>query len=258
MKKLLTAVFVLSLLTTFYTHAKGPVYPEYGPKNEIFEQNNKYGLRNVATKKITLPAIYDTITTEMFSIGILKDRGLFEESYKFSKDGQNGLFSDALSKVILPLGPYTKFGYDYYKKEVPHIKVVSESGDEFILTDGGVKLNVYVEETLVEDVAYTFEPKGACFTPKLYKGFIISKNDKLGYMDKFGKMIISPKYDAWVRSDIEYGIRKIYDRLIFKNYNKANTGFTLYVYSLNGSLLASKFFYNDQSLAIRKFLQRYF
>ncbi len=258
MKKLLSAILVLWFATMHCLEANGEIIPENGPKNEIFKQDDKYGLRSVDTKKVTLPAIYDTIETGYFDFDILSDRGLYEQYYKISKDGKIGIFSDALSKVLLPVGPYKNFGRHGYRSEVPYVKVFTESGDDFILSDCGVKITFDVIETLVEDVAYTFDPDHAVFTPKLYKGFIIRKDGKYGYMNKNGKTVILPKYDEWLSSDKSYGIRRNYTKLVFKNYNSAHTGFTLYAYALNGTLLASKFFNNDQKLAVRRFLERYF
>lgn len=252
----------LMLFSALSIEAKSLI-PENGVKNEIFENNGKFGLRNKATGKITLPAVYDSIQESFMFSGVLSDRGLTSENiFTFHKDGKSGIFNDPLSKIILQPGAYTKFeqsfGWAHPCNAIPCIKVVPATGEEWYLTDCGVKFNKGdIHTTLLEDVSYTFEPNGACFSPKLYKGFIIEKNDKLGYMNKYGKTLILPKFDEWIMKKSEYGIVPIYQRLLFRNFNKSGTGFTVYAYSLDGTLLASKFFYKDQEKAYYQFLRRY-
>lgn len=262
MKQNLIAFFVLSLVVAFNAGAR-TIVPENGPKNEIFEKNGKYGLRDKESGRVSLVAVYDTIKGSYFSCDALNRQCLtVENCFEVYKDGKAGIFSDALGKIILQPGPYKSFervfGWAHPCNQLPCVKVVPETGKEWFLTDCGVRFNEGELCTMiVEDVSYTYDPYNAHFTPKLYKGFIIEKNGKLGYMNKNGKTLILPKYDEWVAWKSREGLEPNYDRLVFRNFNKAGTGFTVYAYTIDGTLLASKFFYKDQEYAYSKFLQRY-
>ncbi len=210
--------------------------PEYIPETimigewEIFSENNKKGLRK-KDGEVLLPAIYSQISITPEGNNYYKDEDNFYGRFYLFKDNKKGLYNVENNKIIVPLMDWKSIISDY-----------SFNGYKATGKDGSVYYYKLNGNKITGPFDYTVKV--------LEKGTAAKKNNKWGFFDYNGNLLIPFKHDDFNENLIGWC-----SNLFFID-SKGNTD-TITVYNVKGKVIGSKSFKYYQEKAKEDFILNY-